>query len=821
MLEDLRYALRSLRKSPGFTVVAILTLALGIGANTAIFSVVDSVVLRPLPYPEPEELVLVWGRMDQRGVTEFPHSPPDFRDYQRHSTRFEGLASVITFPQPLDGQDGEPEQVNVGGVSWNFFDVLGISPALGRDFRAEDGVPGESIPGQAPGFSPPSVAILSHALWQQRYGGDPEVIGRRIDLGGNPVTVVGVLPAAFELHLPPSVASAQDADVWTAMRIDPEQAPRGNVFLTVVGRLEEGATLEQARADMERVAAHQREIYAGWENAGFGLDVVPLQEHLTRAVRPVLWALMGAVAFVLLIACANVSNLLLVRATTREREMAIRSAMGGSRRRLVRQMLLESGVLAAGGALLGLMVARAGIQVLLVLRPEELPRIDGVSMDGSVLLFTVAAAAGAALVFGAAPALQGSTLEPAEALRDRAGTGESGRGRRLRNSVVVAEVALSLVLLIGTGLMVRSFIRLQQVDPGFRAENVLTFDLNLPQPRYPLPADRARMNARLQERLRALPGVEEASAAIPLPLSGVQMNGRYGDPEALSNPDRYRQADYRGVLPGYFEALGTRLLEGRTFTAADQADSTNVVVVDEKLARTLWPDEAAVGRRFLVRVVSPEPQWVEVVGVVEHQRHQSLAAEGRETVYYTDRFIGSGGFLTWALRTSVPPLSLVDAVRREVQALDARLPLARVRAMESYVDDAKAPTRFALLLIGVFGVMALVLAAVGLYGVLAYAVRQRTAEIGVRMAFGAESGSILRMVVARGLALSGAGVVLGLGASLVLTRLIAGMLVGVAPTDPVTFAGISVLFLAVAVTACWIPARRATRVDPAMALREE
>ncbi|HSR42920.1 MAG TPA: ABC transporter permease, partial [Longimicrobiales bacterium] len=676
-------------------------------------------------------------------------------------------------------------------------------------------------PGQPPGFSPPSVAILSHALWRQRYGGDPDVVGRRVDLGGNPVTVVGVLPADFELHMPPGVTFAQDADLWTALRIDPEQAPRGNVFLTVLGRLEEGATLEQARTDMERVAAHQREIYEGWENAGFGLDVVPLQEHLTRAVRPVLWALMGAVAFVLLIACANVSNLLLVRATTRERELAIRSAMGGSRGRLLRQMLLESGVLAGAGALLGLLFARAGIELLLFLRPEELPRIDAVSLDGSVLLFTVAAAAAAALVFGTAPAMQGSRPELAAALRDRAGTGEKSRGRRLRNGVVVAEVALSLVLLIGTGLMVRSFLRLQRVDPGFRPENVLTFDVNLPQPRYPLPADRARMNARLQERLRALPGVEEASGAIPLPLSGVQMNGRYGDEEALNSPDRYRQADYRGVLPGYFEALGTRLLEGRTFTPADQADSASVVVVDEKLARALWPNESAVGRRFVVRATAPEPQWVEVIGVVEHQRHASLAEEGRETVYFTDRFIGSGGFLTWALRTSVPPLSLVDAVRREVQAVDAGLPLARVRSMESYVDDAMAPTRFALILIAVFGVLALILASIGLYGVLAYAVRQRTAEIGVRMAFGAEAGTILRMVVGRGLALSAVGVVLGLGASLGLTRLISGMLVGVGPTDPVTFAGISLLFLAVAATACWIPARRATRVDPALALREE
>jgi len=808
MLQDLRYALRALGNSPSFTAVAVLTLALGIGANTAIFSVVDSVLLRPLPYPDAEELVLVWGRMDERGVTEFPHSPPNFRDYQEQSTRFEGLGAVFTFTQPLGGAEGDPEQVAVGAVSHNFFRVLGVSPTLGRDFTEEDGIPAEPQPGQPPGFSPPSTAILSHRLWQQRYGGDPDVVGTRIDVAGNLLTVAGVMPPDFALHTPADAGLIDDPELWIALRMDFDQAAPGNVFLTVVGRLRDDATLEQARTDMDRVAANIRETYEGWGNAGFGLDVVRLREHLTRAVRPVLWALMGAVGFVLLIACANVSNLLLVRATTREKELAVRSAMGGSRKRLVRQMLLESGLLAAGGALAGVGLARAGIEILLTMRPEQLPRIEAVGMDASVFAFTAGIAAVAALVFGMVPAVQGTRLELVDALRDRGGTGAERRSRRLRNGVVVAEVALSLVLLIGAGLMVRSFDQLRSADPGFRPENVLTFDVTLPQPRYPLPSDRARAGDQLLERLRSIPGVVRASAGFPLPLSGQLMNGRYGSEEALSDPQLFRQADYRAVMPGYFETMGTRLLEGRTLTAADQADSTNVVVVDRPLAESLWPRQTAVGKRFLIRFISPEPQWVRVVGVVEHQRNQSLAEDGRPTVFFTDRYAGSFGALTWVLRTSVPPMSVVDAARREVQALDDQLPLARVRPMSAYVDDAMAQTRFALVLIGVFGLAALVLAAVGLYGILAYAVRQRTAEIGLRMAFGARRESILKMVVGQGMLLTAGGILLGVAGALGLTRLMSDMLVGVEPTDPVTYAGIALLFLGVAAGACALPALR-------------
>ncbi len=819
--QDLRYALRSLAKSPGFAAVAVVTLALGIGANTAIFSVVNTVLLRPLPYEEPEELVLLWGEMTNRGVTEFPHSPPDFRDYQRESTLFEGIAAVVTFPQPVGGEDGDPEQIETGAVSWNFFDVLGVEPALGRDFAPEDAEPGEPQPGQPPGFSPPATAILSHRLWQQRYGADPDVLGRRIDVAGFPVTVVGVLPPDFALHMPPDAGLARNAELWTALRLDYDATPRGNVFLSVVGRLKDGVTLEQARTEMDRIAGLARERFQGWETAGFGLDVVFMHEHLTRSVRPLLWALMGAVAFVLLIACANVSNLLLVRATTRERELAIRRAVGGTRGRLVRQMLLESGLLALAGAVLGLAVARGGIDLLTALRPEDLPRLDAVSLDAGVLGFTVAVAGIAALLFGTLPALHGTRSHLAESLRDRGASGDAGRVRTLRSGVVVGEVALCLVLLIGAGLMVRSFASLQDVDPGFRPEGVLTFSLTLPQPRYPLPADRARMNRQLLERLGSIPGVEAVGAALPLPLSGQAMNGRYGPEEALAEPERFRQADYRAVLPGYFRAMGTRLLEGRTFTAADEADSAAVVVVDEVLAERMWPGESAVGKRFVVRVTTPEPQWVEVVGVVEHQRHASLAEEGRETIFYPDRFVGSFGQLTWTLRSSGPPLSVLEAARREVHALDPRIPLADVRPMENYVREAMAPTRFTLILIGAFGAVALILASVGLYGVLAYTVRQRTAEFGVRMAFGAGSRSILGMVVRRGMALTAVGVGVGVLAAMGLTRLMSGLLVGVAPTDPLTYLGISLLFLAVAAGACLLPALRATRVDPATALREE
>jgi len=818
-IKDVRYAARTLLKNPGFAIVAIVTIGLGIGANTAIFSVVRTVLLQPLPYDEPEELVLLWGEMRNRGVTHFPMSPPDLAAYREGAQALDALGAVFTFNASLTG-DGDPVQVTAASVTPNFFDVMGVTPVLGRGFLEEDGFPqpANAQPGQ-PGALP-GIVVLSNGLWQQRYGGDPGVIGQTIQIGGGPSEIVGVMPPGFELLMPPTAALQADADVWIAARIDYVNAPENNVFLRPVGRLRDGATVEQLQAQIDQIAAEVASNNQVKATAGYAVRVESLHEDLTAEVRPVLLALFGAVVFVLLIACANVSNLLLVRASGRDRELAVRAALGGSRRRLIRQMLIESGLLAAGGAVLGIVLASGGISLLLSLQPGDLPRIDGVALDGPVLLFTVASAVVAALVFGTLPALQGSSFDLADALKERGSAGANAASKMIRNGIVIVEVALSLVLLIGAGLMVRSFVELTNVSPGFEAEGVVTFTAAPPFGSYPQAVDRANFSAELQRRLEALPGVTRAATAFPLPLAGNLFNGRYGSEDALTDPEAFGQASYRAVSPGYFEAMGTRLLAGRTFSAADQADSSTVVVVDEKLATILWPDESAVGKRFLIRAVTPEPEWVEVIGVVEHQRAETLAAEGTETVYLTDRYVGSFGG-TWAVRAGTDPGALIGAIRAEVAAMNPEIPVADVELMQTYVDRAMGPTRFALTLISVFGVVALLLASIGLYGVLSYVVRQRTAEIGVRMAFGAESGSILRLVVGQGLTLAGGGVVLGLLVALPLTGFMESMLVGVTPTDPLTFGSISAVFVIVAAVACWVPARRAAHVDPVTALRDE
>jgi putative ABC transport system permease protein len=818
-VQDLRYALRRLVKSPGFTAVAVLSLAIGIGANTAIFSVVRTVLLQPLPYDEPDELVLLWGEMRNRGVTHFPMSPPDFADYRDNAEALDDLAALWTFTVPLTG-DGDPVQVDAAMVTPNFFDLLGVAPIIGRGFTEEDGFP--QPPGLAPGQPGglPGIVVLSHALWQQRYAGAPDVIGRTIEIGGGPSEIVGVLPPGFEMLMPPTAGLQTDADIWIAARIDYENSPANNVFLRPVGRLRDGATVEQLQAQVDRVAAGRSANDQVKASAGYAVRVEALHEDLTAHVRPVLLALLGAVAFVLLIACANVSNLLLVRASGRDREFAVRAAMGGSRGRLVRQMLVESGLLAGAGAVLGVVLAAGGISMLLALQPGDLPRIGEVGIDGPVLLFTLAAATAAAALFGLMPALQGSSTELAGALKERGAAGANGTRKLIRNGVVIVEVALSLVLLIGAGLMVRSFAELTSVSPGFEPEGVLTFTATPSFTKYPQAIDRANLAVEMQRRLEALPGVQRASQVFPLPLTGNLFNGRYGTEEALNDPEAFGQATYRVVGTGYFETMGTRLLAGRTFSEADMVDSALVVVIDDKLAGILWPDDAAVGKRFLIRAITEEPEWMEVIGVVEHQRAEDLAAVGMETVYLSDRYVGGFGG-SWAVKAGSDPAALVGAIREEIGRVDPEIPVADVELMQTLVDRARGPTRFALTLIGVFGAIALVLASVGLYGVLAYVVRQRTAEIGVRMAFGAESGSILRLVVGQGLTLAGGGVLLGLAVAFPLTGVMESMLVGVTPTDPLTFGAISALFVAVAAVACWIPARRASHVDPIRALRQE
>ena len=824
-MKDFRYAWRALRGSPAFTLTAVITLALGIGASTAIFSVVNAVLLRPLPYADAERLAIIWSDMVKREVYDFPIAPGDMPDLRQQATVFQDIGGVVTGRQAIGGDGGEPEQVTTAAATHNFFSLLGARVLVGRNFTEADAVPAPPADGQAaPNIqqNPPQLpasTILSYGFWQRRYGGDRNVIGRTIDVGNGRAEIVGVLAPEFELLFPPSTNLARTPDMYSALRIDWASASRNNVFLRVVGRLKPGATIRQAQQQADAIAADLRRRFPIKETSGLQLRIEPMRDDLVADVRPAIIALMGAVIFVLLIACANVANLMLVRAAARERELAVRAALGGTRWGLVRQMLTESLLVAGLGAVVGFALAQAGIKLLLLLAPQNLPRLENVSADPLVLAFTVVAGVVAAAAFGVIPALRASRPDLADVLRSTGRTGGLARGRRLRNAVAMAEVALSFVLLIGCGLMLRSFLALQRVEPGYDPNGVLTFFIAGGRPGGP--EARAAFARQLQERLRAIPGVTGVTAASPLPLDGGIANLRWGPAAAVTDPSKFQQANLHVVLPGYFDVMRTKLIEGRVFTEADNDSSRTLAVIDRNFAAKAFPGESAVGKRLYIRVRSVEPEWFEVIGVVDRQRHESLAADGREGIFLADGLFGHGAANRWAVRTTANATSLTPAVRAAVAELDDRAPVAEVQPMTAMVDQAMASTRFALALITVFAVIAAVLAAVGLYGVLSTVVRQRTAEIGVRMAFGAPTRSIFQLVIGQGLRLSAAGIALGVAGALALTRGMASMLVGVRPTDPLTFAAIAVLFMAIAGVSSWLPARRAAALDPNVALREE
>jgi putative ABC transport system permease protein len=827
-LKDLGFAARSLRKNPAFALTALLTVALGIGASTAIFSVVNAVLLQPLPYARADRLVIVWGELRNRHLPDFPFSPPDFRDFKTQATLFEDLAGVSTGRVALSGDGGDPEQVPSAFATPNIFRVLGARIAVGRDFTDNDAAPQPRPPQPAPGTAAPAgppaprlplIAILSHEFWQRRYGAERNIVGKAIDVGGGSAQVVGVLQPGFQLLFPPRAGLERVPDIWFAQRIDYDNASRKNVFLRVIGRLKPGVTIAQAQAQAEGVAADLRKRFSIAETAGEHFNVESMHADIVSEVRPAIMALMGAVIFVLLIACANVANLLLVRASARERELAVRAALGSSPWRLVRQMLSESLLLAFGGALLGLALAELGIKLLVMLAPANLPRLDAVSLDPLVLGFTIACAVASALLFGTLPAWRASRPDLADVLRASGRTPGLGGGKYVRSAVVMAEVALSFVLLIGSGLMLRSFVALAHVDPGYDADHVLTFSLF--NPRLRTPDERAGFMRRVHDRIAAMPGVKSVTATTPLPLDGTISNARWGTAEAVGNPAKFQQATTFLVLPGYFETMRTKLLAGRTFDETDNRDSATVVVIDNKLAAKAFPGQNAVGQRLLIRVRTEEPEWYQVIGVVSHQRHASLATDGPEELFFTDGLVGHGAAGTWVVRTGVEPTTLTGPIRAAVAEIDPLLALADVRPYMSLVDRAMAPTRFALVLIGIFAGIAAILAAVGLYGVLSTLVRMRTAEIGLRMAFGAQRWSIMQLVVGQGLRLSAIGIVIGAATALALTRAMRSMLIGVAPTDPLTFLLMVMVFVAIAVLASWIPAQRAAGLDPTRALREE
>ncbi len=830
LLNDLAYAIRGLRRNRGFAVVSTITIALGIGACTAIFSVVNAVLLRPLPYSDPQRLAIVWGELRARHVDDWSFSPPDFRDLQMQTTAtFEGLAAATAGGRaPLSEETGDPEQIRIAGATTNLFRLLGARIHVGRDFIDDDALPQPPAPqGQAAQAPPPvrlpQIAILSYPFWQRRYGGDASVIGRSVNLGGGRAQIVGVLAPGFELLFPPRANMEGAPDAWTALRINYETANRNNVGLRVVGRMKPGVSVERASADVERVAGDLRKQFPIKQTSGLHFRAVSMYDDLVSGVRPAIVALMGAVVFVLLIASANVANLLIVRAAARSRDLAVRAAIGAGRAELVRQMLAESLVIAALGTALGLLLAREGIRVLLVLGPKDLPRLDAVAMDPLVLAFAVCAGLVTALACGIVPAVRASRTDVVDMLRS--GGGRSGGlrgGRQLRSAVVVTEVALSFILLVGAGLMLRSVLALTRVDPGYDPNNLLTFLLRAQAPQ---PAQRAAFIKQVRERLLAIPGVAGVTAATPLPLDGGIANGRWGTEAAVADPGRFRQADIRFIQPNYFQTLRTRLIAGRVFSEADNdrvgPDAPKQLVIDDKLAKLAFPNESAIGKRLLVRLFTPEAEWWEVIGVVAHQRHASLAADGPEALFVTDGYAGPGAAGRWAIRTTGDPAKIVPAVRAAVATVDPRAPLAEVQPMIALVDKAMAPIRFTTTLIGVFAAVALILAAVGLYGVLSTIVRQRTAEIGMRMVFGAPRASILNLVVAEGVKLGAIGIVLGLLGAFAITRVMTSMVVGVGTTDPMTFGIIVVIFAVVAVAASLMPGHRASRLDPMNAIREE
>ena len=824
LFREFAYTARTLWKSPVFSATVVATIALAIGANTAIFSVMHAVLAQPLPYKDSGRLVLGYGDLRRRNVKDLPLSNADYFDLRNGTkTSFEDLGAVFTGKQLLPQEDGSPEQVRWASVTPNFFRLMGEKIVAGRNFSDADGQPPPPAPngGAANAQTPrvPTFAILSYEYWQRRYGGSTAVLGQSLGRGRGEAQIVGVLAPKFELLFPPSQGVERLPDVWYAARLVYDNAKRKEFAYIPVGRLKDGASLSDAQREAESVSTEIRKNFAIENTADFHIRLEPMQQYLVAQVQPAILTMMGAVIFLLLIACANVANLLLVRVSLRERELAVRTALGGSRWRLVRQMLAEALLLAATGSALGLGLAWLGIHELRLIAPANIPRLDSVGINGQVLAYTALAGLATAIFFGIAPAWRASRPDVMHVLRASGRVSGLGGGRFLRNGIVVVEVSLSFVLLIGSGLMLRSFLALQRIDPGYLSHGLLTFNLfGLPDG---TPDKNAAAMRQVKDALASVAGVESVTAASPFPLADTFSPIRWGTAEALTDASKFKAVDSQFVLPGYFETMRTPLLAGRTFTEPDNAQSRDLVVVDQFLAAKAFPRESAIGKRILIRIRTPEPEWVEIIGVVAHQRDSSLAEVGREQIYFTDGFVGHAAATRWAVRTSGDPAKLTGAVRAAIAKLSGQMLIVELQPMDQWVERAQAATRFSFLLIGIFAVIAAVLAGVGLYGVLSTAVRQRTAEIGVRMALGAVPRSIFNLVVGQGLALSAVGIAIGLVYAFLLTRLITTMLVGVKATDPITFLAVALLFFGVASAASWIPARRAAALDPTEALRDE
>ena len=807
MLQDLRFAVRGFVKNPLFTFVAVVTLALGIGANSAIFSVVNSVLLRPLPYKHSEDLVLInhlYPKLDLRAAV----SVPAYLYYRDHTRSFQSMTAVKDWEANLSG-DGEPERVDGTKVTGNFFGTLGVAPAQGRDFVADDLSSGRD-----------HVTVISNGLWQRRFGGDARTLGRKIIVNGESYEIVGIMPRGFAYGREFGAV----IDLYAPLVFKPEENVPDNFgweFLTVIARLQSGVTEQQAQGELDTTAANIRQQYKNEAPpSDWGIGVTSLRQFVVGDIRFALFILLAAVGLVLLIACANVANLLLARAAVRQREIAIRLAVGARRSRVIVQLLIESVLLALLGGGCGLLIAYWSVDLLVRLNDTNIPRAQEIGLDWRVVWFTLGVSLLTGILFGLVPAIRGSKNELVQALSDAGRAGSSGLHSRFRNSLVVVELALSLVVLVGAGLLVRSFVRVRQVDPGFRPAQILSLSLSLPDYKYPKAAEQRRFFNRLLEGVKGLPGVQSVSEASSLPLSGSPSASFIIEGHPIARGQQAPHGDYAAVTADYFQTLGIKLTRGRVFNQHDNVDTALVVIVDEAMARKYWPNEDPLGKRIAFDGTLKNPQWREIVGVVNHVKSRSLDGESRPQYYFPfDQRPDSSMFL--AVRTLNQPASLTPAVRALISSLDKDLPVYRVTTMDQLVASSMAQRRFSMLLLGIFAVIALLLAAVGLYGVIAYSVTQRTREIGLRIALGAQQADVLKLILGQGLVLAGVGLALGLAAAVVLTRLMSTMLFGVSAMDRTTLVAVSLLLGFVALLASYIPARRATKVDPLVALKYE
>jgi len=811
LLQDLRYSTRMLVKNPAFTLIAAITLALGIGANTAIFTVVNTVLLRPLPYPESDRLVMVGERNSNqtsnanRDAGLDSVTPPNFVDWISQNQAFESLAAFTNQDFNLTGV-GDPERLQGQRVSASLFPSLGIAPMAGRVFLSEEDLLGAQ-----------RVVVLSHELWQRRFGGDSSLIGRTLTLDNEVYTVIGIMPPGFSFP-------SQETELWVPMAFNASELNnRAAHFLSAMGRLKPGATLAQAQEQMDLIAGRLEQAYPA-TNTGVGVRLVSLSESMVANSRLVLIILLGAVGFVLLIACTNVANLLLARAAVRERELAIRAALGAGRLRLVRQLFTESVSLALLAGVMGTLLALWGIALLKTFNPGTIPRLNEVSIDWRVLSFTLGISLLTGVVFGLAPALQVSSLNLNRTLKE-SGRGAGGAaGNRVRGLLVILEVALSLVLLVGAGLLIKSFLRLQNINPGFKPEHLLTMRVDLSAAKAGELHQIASFYQQILEKVQTIPGVQSAGVINLLPVASSGMvAGLTLEDKPDAEPGQPILANYRVISPDYFSAMGISLLKGRGLSDQDTANSLGVVVINQTLARKYWGDENPLGKSLKLDSRSSASPWLTVIGVVGDVRQSELRADPAPEMYipYTQPHRRYARPRTLVVRTTADPLSVVAAVKSQIWSVDKDQPVYSIRSMEQILSGSLAPRRFNMLLLGFFATIALALAGVGIYGVVSYAVSQRTQEIGVRMALGARQTDILRLVVGRSMMLVLIGIACGMLAAFALTRLISGLLFGVSATDPLTFALIALVLTSVALLACYLPARRATRVDPLVALRYE